>query len=101
MIAQMIWYFVEGFSNRKEDYPNDTNSENFRRYIVKIDGQNDELVFLCHKLTEKWWIDLSFRSKGREQFERHHFIPCSKEDYDTAMHNDIPDTWWQYYQKLM
>lgn len=101
MIAQMIWYFVEGFSNRKEDYPDYTNSENFRRYIVKIDGQNDELVFLCHKLTEKWWIDLSFRSKEREQFERHHFIPCSKEDYDTAMHNDIPDTWWQYYQKLM
>ena len=36
-----------------------------------------------------------------QRIERHHFIPCSKEDYDQAMRNELPDKWWQFYQKLM
>lgn len=99
MISQMIWYFIEGFSNRIDDIPT-PESEDFIKYIVQIEEQ-EEMVFLCHKLTEKWWIDLSFKSKENEMYQRHHYIPCSKQDYDQAMHNEVPDRWWQYYQKLM
>ena len=32
--------------------------------------------------------------------ERHHIIPCNKEDYDNATKNEIPDLWWKTYHKL-
>lgn len=43
---------------------------------------------------------MSFKSKDNEMYQRHHYIPCSKQDYDQAMHNEVPDRWWQYYQNL-
>jgi hypothetical protein len=46
-------------------------------------------------------MDMSFLQNDDKRYERHHFFPCSKEDYDQAMRNELPDKWWQFYQKLM
>ncbi len=99
LIAEMIWYFIEGFSNRQDDIPT-LESTDFTRYNVQI-GDGQDVVFLCHKITGKWWMDLSFLQTADQRIERHHFIPCAKEDYDQAMRNELPDKWWQFYQKLM
>ena len=88
-LAEMIWYFMEGFSLRQNDVPTADNRDDFTKYIVKLEDY-DELIFLCHKTTGKWWMEIS-----------DHFIPCSKTDYDMAMRNELPDRWWQFYQKLM
>ena len=100
LIAEMIWYFIEGFSMRQDDIPT-LESNDFKRYIVQIGENQNDIVFLCHKTTGKWWMDMSFLQNNDQRYERHHFIPCSKEDYDQAMHNELPDKWWQFYQKLM
>ena len=100
LIAEMIWYFMEGFSNRQDDIPS-LESNDFRRYNVQIGEGKENVVFLCHKITGKWWMDMSFLKNDDARFERHHYIPCSKEDYDQAMRNELPDKWWQFYQKLM
>lgn len=100
LIAEMIWYFIEGFSCRQDDSPT-LDSTDFIRYNVQIgNGQND-VIFLCHKITGKWWMDMTFSQNNDQNVERHHFIPCSKEDYDQAMRNEVPDKWWQFYQKFM
>ncbi len=99
-LAEMVWYFLEGFSLRQNDFPTADNRDEFTRYTVRLEDY-DDIIFLCHKTTGKWWLDLSFRSKNQEKYERHHFIPCSKSDYDMAMRNELPDRWWQFYQKLM
>ena len=99
LIAEMIWYFIEGFANRQDDIPT-LESSDFKRYIVQI-GDSQDVVFLCHKISGKWWMDMSFLQNDDKRYERHHFIPCSKEDYDQAMRNELPDKWWQFYQKLM
>ncbi len=99
LIAEMIWYFIEGFANRQDDVPT-LKSTDFKRYNVQI-GDSQDVVFLCHKITGKWWMDMSFLQNADQRYERHHFIPCSKEDYDQAMRNELPDKWWQFYQKLM
>ena len=88
-LAEMIWYFLEGFSLKQNDVPTTENRDEFTKYIVKLEDY-DELIFLCHKTTGKWWMEIS-----------NHFIPCSKSDYDLAMQNELPDRWWQFYQKLM
>lgn len=100
LIAEMIWYFIEGFSNRQDDIPT-LESTDFTRYNVQIGEGQENLIFLCHKISGKWWMDMSFMKADDNRFERHHFIPCSKEDYDQAMRNELPDKWWQFYQKLM
>ena len=100
LIAEMIWYFIEGFSNRQDDIPT-LESTDFKRYIVQIGEGRENVVFLCHKITGKWWLDMSFLQKDDKRYERHHFIPCAQEDYDQAMRNELPDKWWQFYQKLM
>ena len=99
LIAEMIWYFIEGFSSRQDDIPT-LESTDFKRYNVQISDSQD-VVFLCHKITGKWWMDMSFLQNADQRYERHHFIPCSKEDYEQAMCNELPDKWWQFYQKLM
>lgn len=100
LIAQMLWYFVEGFVNRKNDLPS-SQSTNFARYNVRIEGQEEEVVFLRSKKTDRWWIDLSFGRTDRKKYERHHFVPCSKADYELALTDELPDRWWQFFQKLM
>ena len=100
LIAEMIWYFIEGFSSRQDDIPT-LDSTDFKRYNVQIGDNNESLIFLCHKISGKWWMDMSFMKADDPRYERHHFIPCSKEDYDQAMRNELPDKWWQFYQKLM
>ena len=88
-LAEMVWYFLEGFSLRQNDYPTAENRDEFTRYIVHLE-EYDDIIFLNHKTTGKWWMEIS-----------EHFIPCSKIDYDMAMRNELPDRWWQFYQKLM
>ena len=88
-LAEMVWYFLEGFSLRQNDYPTNENRDDFTRYIVHLENY-DDLIFLCHKTSGKWWMEIA-----------EHFIPCAKIDYDMAMRNELHDRWWQFYQKLM
>lgn len=100
LVAQMIWYFLDGVANRSNDLPV-KDSTDFARYIVRIEGQDEDVVFLRSKKTDRWWIDLSLGRTDRKKYEKHHFVPCSKDDYDLALQDEIPDRWWQFFQKLM
>ena len=100
LIAQMIWYFLDGVASRTNDLPL-KDSADFAKYIVRIEGQDEDVIFLRSKKTDRWWIDLSFGRTDRKKYEKHHFVPCSKEDYDLALQDEIPDRWWQFFQKLM
>jgi arginase family enzyme len=100
LMSQLIWYFVEGFANRKDDLPN-PESIDFVKYNVRIEGQQEDVIFLRSKKTDRWWIDLSFGHKDRKKYERHHFVPCTRADYELALTDELPDRWWQYFQKLM
>lgn len=100
LLAEMLWYFIEGFSTRQDDFPS-MDSTNFKRYNVQITQGSEDILFLCNKITGKWWIDMSFLRADDSRYERHHYIPCSKDDYEQALHDELPDKWWQFYQKLM
>jgi len=100
LIAQMIWYFIDGFVNRKGDYP-ETDSENYVKFIVRIGDSDDDLVFLKSKKSDRWWMDISAYGKMSKKYIKHQFIPCSYLDYQQAMNNEIPDRWWKVQQKLM
>ena len=100
LVAQMIWYFIEGFYNRKNDHPY-KNIKEYIKYTVSIKDHKDQLVFYKSKKSDRWWMDVPVKNNLKDVYERHHLVPCSYADYEVACHDDIPDRWWQAYQKLM
>ncbi|MCK9401468.1 MAG: formimidoylglutamase [Bacteroidales bacterium] len=100
LAGQMIWYFIDGFYSRKGDFPPDKKKD-MVKYTVTLKDFKDEVVFYRSNKSERWWMEVPIRSKHRERYERHHLVPCSYQDYQTACQNTLPDRWWQTYQKLM
>ncbi|MCD4745527.1 MAG: formimidoylglutamase [Bacteroidales bacterium] len=100
LVAQMIWYFIDGFYNRKHEFPYKDKYQ-YIKYSVAIKDQKDEIVFYKSKKSDRWWMDVPVKTNLKFIYERHHLIPCSYNDYETACKDDVPDRWWQTYQKLM
>jgi arginase family enzyme len=100
LVAQMIWYFIDGFYNRAHDFPF-RNEEDYLKYRVAITDHKEEIVFFKSKKTDRWWMEIPLPAEQRVKYERHYLVPCSYKDYQQACANDIPDRWWMVYQKLM
>lgn len=100
LVAQMIWHFVDGFVNRKDDHP-ESDTENYVKFIVKIEDSEENLIFLKSKKSDRWWMDVSAYSHMNKKYIKHQFVPCSYIDYQQALNNEIPDRWWKVQQKLM
>ena len=99
LVAQMIWYFIDGFYNRKRDYPIVNKSE-YTKYRVSLKDHEHEIVFYKSNKSDRWWMDVPYPVNHQIKFERHHMVPCSYSDYQTACADEMPDSWWQTYQKL-
>jgi len=99
-VAQMIWYFIDGVNYRKKDFPVGTR-KNYLKYMVNIQDGKNEVVFYKSDKSERWWMDVPYPSHKKIKYERHLLIPCSYDDYQTACNNEVPDRWWQTFQKLL
>lgn len=100
LLAQMIWYFIDGFYSRQDDHPSN-GAENYIRYTVQVTDFDDGIVFYKSKHTERWWMEIKCSDNIREKYRRHYIVPCAAADYQMALQDEIPDRWWQAYQKLM
>lgn len=98
LAAQMIWYFIDGYYNRKKDIPLKGKTE-FIKYSVPIKKEDQEIIFYKSNRSERWWMEVPFHS-NKIKYERHHMVPCSYKDYETALREEMPDRWWQAYQKI-
>lgn len=102
LIAQAIWYIIDGVYNRVNDQPyRDDQKDQYIRYFVNVDGQDDEIIFMKSKKSDRWWMQVSCPVYLQTKYMRHIFVPCTYSDYQMACNNDLPDRWWQVYQKLM
>lgn len=99
LIGQMIWYLIDGYYNRKQDYPH-SNRESFTKFLVTNEQLSQEIVFYKSNKSDRWWMDVPYPHDKRLKFERHHMVPCSYKDYQLASQGDMPDLWWKTYQKL-
>jgi len=100
LVGQMIWYFVDGFMNRRDDLPH-IAADDYIKFTVTPEGYDEDLVFLKSKKSGRWWMVLKSENKENTKYRPHQFVPCSYADYQTALNNDIPDRWWKVQQKLM
>ena len=99
LVAQMIWYFVDGFCNRKKDYPVGDKSK-YTKYRVAIQDGKHEIVFYKSKKSDRWWMSIPYPENEEIKLDRHLLAPCSYADYEKACEDDIPDRWLLAFQKL-
>ena len=92
LITQMLWYFIEGFCFRSNEYPFGTK-EHYIKYIVLI--EDEELVFYKSNITGRWWIEIPFLTNVNNKLKRNTLLPCMHEDYLAACEQEIPERWWK------
>ncbi len=90
--AQIIWYFLDGFSCRNVEFPQSENS-NFKTFIVGHSDLDHEITFYKSLITERWWMEIPANDTPT-------LVSCSYEDYLSACKQEVPDLWWKSYQKL-
>lgn len=99
LIAQMLWYFIDGFCCRKGDFPVATKKD-YTKYRVNLTANDKELVFFKSNLSERWWMEVPYPLVSSSRFERHRLIPCSYRDYLEAMKDEIPEKWLHAVGKI-
>ena len=96
LIAQMVWYFIEGFNCRVED-DNFKNPEEFNKYTVLV--QDQALVFYKSLKTGRWWVETPHLSGVHTKKNKYALLACMQSDYDTAVQGNIPNRWYKAYKK--
>jgi formiminoglutamase len=94
LAAQIIWYFLDGLSCRKMEYP-DSENKNFKTFIVGHSDLDYEITFYKSNISERWWMEVPDPKKDGTVI-----VSCSHSDYQKACEQEVPDIWWKSFQKL-
>lgn len=97
LVAHMLWYFLEGVNNRKEDYPF-SSKKDYTKFTVLIENGDHELTFYKSPKSERWWVEVPIETQTSK---KHTLVSCSHRDYSKALQGEIPIRWWRAYQKGM
>lgn len=95
LISQIIWYFIEGYHYRSNEYPFGSR-ENYLKYIIPLE---EELIFYKSNKTDRWWIEIPFISNSNNKLKKNTLLPCSYEEYLGACNQEIPERWWKAQRK--
>ena len=96
LVAQILWYFVEGVNYRVKD-DDFLDDRNYQKYITLV--ESEELIFYKSNKTGRWWIEIPFLSEINNKLKRHTLLPCMHQDYVDACNNKVPDRWYKALQK--
>jgi formiminoglutamase len=98
LVAQMIWYLVNGFLHRDNEVVIG-DSSSFMKYITSDSNSAYQVIFYKSKKTNRWWIEVPGNEKSRF-YKKKQIIPCSYKDYQSATVGEIPERWWKAIKKL-
>jgi len=96
LIAEMIWYFIEGFNFRSGEYPLIID-ESYIKYRVPI--EDDVLTFYKSTSTERFWIELPFITNVNNKLKQRTLLPCNRQDYEMACDQIMPERWLKARRK--
>jgi len=92
LLAQIIWYFIEGVNNRFDEYPVAT-SQGFMRYTVQMSDR--ELGFFKSNKSQRWWMEMNTENYLDNKSNRSALLSCTHQDYLDACNDVLPDRWWK------
>ena len=92
LAAQAAWYFLEGVSFRSHLDPE--KQEGFKIHKVEVWQVETPLVFFQNEETGQWWMQMHAPDNSFI------YLACSEQDFFDASHNEIPEIWLKYVQKI-
>lgn len=92
LVAQIIWYFLEGYHLRKLD--TQISKDSLTKYSVELKDVDYVICFYKSEHSGKWWfeepiIDNEFSNQ---------LIPCTYEEYCSTAQNQIPNRILEFIQ---
>ena len=97
LLAQMVWYVLEGYCYRVNEYPISTR-ESCTKFVVP--QEQETLVFFRSEKSQRWWIEVPKEGKHNNKGETT-LLPCAEKDYRMAQKGEIPSRWWKSVQRSM
>lgn len=93
VIAQLMWHFIYGVSQRKGDYPA-KSLDAYKKIYVKIEKTDNDLVFYQNPSNNRFWVEIPTSNSGDKKI-----LSCSEKDYRSTCTGDIPDRIWKNYSR--
>ena len=91
LVAQIIWYYIEGVSLRWNEKVNEDKS-NLIHYNVPL---NEEVYsFYKSKITGRWWMEIDYLTDENNILTKKTLLPCDYEDYANACNNLLTERWY-------
>ena len=85
LLAEAIWYVIDGFSARIDETP-DSDNDNFTYYFIEID--NYKFKFYHSLLSDRWWVE--FLNDDVVSIKKN-IISCSYNDYYNCKNSIISE----------
>ena len=96
LLAQMIWYLIEGVQLRFDEYP--VNTRDFLKYSVTLSDQI--MVFYKSDKSNRWWMELTNNSHLNNKTKSTTLLACTEKDYLDAMQDKIPERWYNAVKRI-
>lgn len=90
LIAQMVWYFIEGYGLKKTDHSN--HKKNLTQYIVEIKNTGIQINFYKSEISGKWWFEEPMIDMDHSNV----LIPCTYDEYLNTVQEQVPDRILEY-----
>lgn len=87
-LAQIIWYFLDGLSNKKGDFP--VNFEGMVEYLIDLKENDKVLTFWKSSRSGRWWVQVEKSVKDHSSGAVNlRLIPVSYQDYLDACEGEL------------
>ena len=96
LLAQMIWYLIEGVQLRFDEYP--LSTRDFLKYSVTLSDQI--MVFYKSDKSNRWWMELTNNSHLNNKTKSTTLLACTEKDYLDAMEDKIPERWYNAVKRI-
>ena len=92
LFSQVLWYFIEGFHCRFEEYPIRI-SNGFKKYNVSMSDR--EIVFYQSIKSGRWWMEIDNKNYIDNKSNSSTLLSCTHQDYLDACNDILSDRWWK------
>ncbi len=97
LLAQMVWYVLEGYCHRVNEYPFSTHGACTKLVVPQ---EQETITFFRSEKSQRWWIEVPKELKYNNKDETT-LLPCAEKDYRMAQKGEIPSRWWKSVQRSM
>jgi formiminoglutamase len=87
LIAQMLWYIIDGFFHRQNEFP--VSVAGLQSYIIEGKRIGVPLTFWKSKTSGRWWLQIPGHDLNIK--DRQGLISCTVDDYNMALSGELPD----------